>query len=114
VLWQKNEIRGLYEKTFQNEAGQGLVEYGLIVASIAVAVIIALTSFSNGINGVYNTRYLSDPSLDPIMRSFINALKTSSIDYDDFLTKNKNFNIGSSTKYNPDTWNGYLEKLRNR
>ena len=35
---------------FQNEEGQGLAEYGLILALIAVVVILALTSLGSSIN----------------------------------------------------------------
>lgn len=48
---------------------------------------------------------------DPVVIKFVNSIKTSSITYTDFLTKRKNFNVGSDTKYNPNSWNGYLEKI---
>ena len=32
------------KKFFKNESGQGMVEYGLIIALIAVVVIVALTN----------------------------------------------------------------------
>lgn len=37
----------------KNEEGQGMVEYGLILALVAVVVIIALTALGNGINGIF-------------------------------------------------------------
>ena len=38
------------KKFFRNEEGQGLAEYGLILALIAVVVILALTSLGSSIN----------------------------------------------------------------
>lgn len=43
VNWLKNE-----------ESGQGMVEYGLIIALIAVALIAALSALQGGISGVFN------------------------------------------------------------
>ncbi len=48
---------------------------------------------------------------DPNISGFISLLANSGIDLNAFLSKNGVFNIGSGTKYNPNTWNGYLEKL---
>ena len=36
-----------------NEEGQGMVEYGLILALVAVVVIAALTALGGGINGIF-------------------------------------------------------------
>jgi len=41
--WLKNE-----------ESGQGMVEYALIIALIAVVLIVALTTLKNGIENVFN------------------------------------------------------------
>lgn len=41
--WLKNE-----------ESGQGMVEYGLILALIAVAVIVALTALGDNVEGIFN------------------------------------------------------------
>jgi len=43
VNWFKNE-----------ESGQGMVEYALIIALVSVVLIIALTALSGGIGGVFN------------------------------------------------------------
>lgn len=39
----------------RDEDGQGLVEYGLIVALISVALITALTTMKGSLEGVFNT-----------------------------------------------------------
>lgn len=41
--WLKNE-----------ESGQGMVEYGLIIALIAVVLIVALTTMSGGLEKIFN------------------------------------------------------------
>ena len=38
----------------RNEEGQGLVEYGLIIALVAVACIVAVTALSGNISVVFN------------------------------------------------------------
>ena len=38
-----------------NEAGQGMVEYGLIIALVAVVVIGALVLLGGNITGIFNT-----------------------------------------------------------
>ena len=40
-------------KLGREEKGQGLVEYSLIITLVATAVIIALISFGNSLNGPY-------------------------------------------------------------
>ena len=37
----------------KNEAGQGMVEYGLIIALIAVVVIVAVRALGTSTNGVF-------------------------------------------------------------
>lgn len=39
----------------KDEEGQGMTEYGLIIALVAIAVITALTLMSNGIKDTFNT-----------------------------------------------------------
>lgn len=39
---------------FKNESGQGMVEYGLILALIAVAAIVVLTSIGGKVKDVFN------------------------------------------------------------
>ncbi len=41
------------ETFLQEESGQGLAEYGLIFAFVALAVIFALSNLGNAINGFY-------------------------------------------------------------
>ena len=38
---------------FKDESGQGMVEYALIIALIAIVVIVALTALSGNIKGVF-------------------------------------------------------------
>lgn len=40
----------MLKKLWKDEAGQGMVEYGLIIALVAVVVIGALTALGNGVN----------------------------------------------------------------
>lgn len=42
------------KKFFKNEEGQGMVEYGLILALVAVVVIGALTLLGGGISGIFD------------------------------------------------------------
>ena len=39
---------------FKDESGQGMVEYGLIIALIAIAVIGALTALGPAVKGIFN------------------------------------------------------------
>lgn len=39
----------------EEESGQGMVEYGLIIALIAVVVIVALTTMGGKIKDIFNT-----------------------------------------------------------
>ena len=41
------------KKFFQNESGQGMVEYGLIIALIAVVVIVALTNLGGKVKDIF-------------------------------------------------------------
>lgn len=38
----------------QDEAGQGMTEYGLIIALIAVVVIVSLTAMGKNIKGIFD------------------------------------------------------------
>jgi len=44
----------MLKKFFSDENGQGMVEYGLIIALVAVAVIVAITALGDNINGIFN------------------------------------------------------------
>lgn len=46
------------------ESGQGMVEYGLIIALVAVALIIALTAMNGGLSGIFTkiTTALTPPA----------------------------------------------------
>lgn len=44
----------IMKKFFMNEEGQGMVEYGLIIALVAVVVIAAITLLGNGVRDKFN------------------------------------------------------------
>lgn len=44
----------MLKRFLKDESGQGMVEYALIIALIAVAVIAAITALSTGIGGKFN------------------------------------------------------------
>ena len=48
--WTLSKVAAMQART-ANEEGQGLAEYGLILALIAVVCIIALTALGKGIGG---------------------------------------------------------------
>ena len=41
------------KKLAENESGQGMVEYGLIIGLIAIGVIGAITLIKGGLNGIF-------------------------------------------------------------
>ena len=47
----KAKLMGL----LKDEAGQGMVEYGLIIALIAVVVMVALGTMGTNVNGIFNS-----------------------------------------------------------
>ncbi|MCX7615307.1 MAG: Flp family type IVb pilin [Clostridiales bacterium] len=48
----KNQFAKISE-FLQSEDGQGMVEYGLIIGLVAIALIVALTAFAPKIRGVF-------------------------------------------------------------
>ncbi len=50
--WAINKVARV--QTMQAEEGQGLAEYGLILALVAIACIVALTALGGSIAGVLN------------------------------------------------------------
>ena len=42
------------KKFFQNESGQGMVEYGLIIALVAIVVIAALKVLGPKVSGIFD------------------------------------------------------------
>jgi pilus assembly protein Flp/PilA len=47
-------IQNLLKHLKRNEAGQGLVEYALIIALVSIALAGSLTALAGGIDGVFN------------------------------------------------------------
>lgn len=43
------------KKFFMDESGQGMVEYGLIIALVAIAAIVALKALGPSITGIFNS-----------------------------------------------------------
>ena len=48
-------MRALVSKFMNDESGQGLVEYALIIALVAIGLIAILVLFRNAIGNVFNT-----------------------------------------------------------
>jgi len=44
----------MLKEFYSDETGQGMVEYGLIIALVSVAVIVAVTALGDSIKGVFN------------------------------------------------------------
>ena len=44
----------MLKRLFHEENGQGMVEYGLIIALVAIAVMLALTALGGGLKGKFN------------------------------------------------------------
>ena len=44
----------MLKKFFNDENGQGMVEYGLIIALVAVAVIVSLTALGGSVKNIFN------------------------------------------------------------
>ncbi len=44
----------LLKRLFHEESGQGMVEYGLIIALVAVVLIGALVALSGGLSGIFD------------------------------------------------------------
>jgi pilus assembly protein Flp/PilA len=44
----------LLKRLFHEEDGQGMVEYGLIIALIAIVVIVALRTLGTGLGGIFD------------------------------------------------------------
>ncbi|TCL62999.1 pilus assembly protein Flp/PilA [Hydrogenispora ethanolica] len=54
----------MLKRLFKEELGQGVVEYGLIIALIVMVVIGAFVAVNGGLNGIFNNTgsNLSSPS----------------------------------------------------
>lgn len=46
-------MRNFFTRFIREEEGQGMVEYGLILALIAIAVIVVLTAMSGSLQGIF-------------------------------------------------------------
>ncbi len=47
-------MRAFLNALWRDESGQGLVEYALIIALLAIAVVVALSALGGRINNVFN------------------------------------------------------------
>jgi len=45
----------MLKSLFMDESGQGMVEYGLIIALVAVVIVIALTAMGGSVKGIFTT-----------------------------------------------------------
>lgn len=54
-LEEVTPIRKVISRLYKDERGQGLMEYGLIVAIVSVAVILVLTNLGETNNNTLNT-----------------------------------------------------------
>lgn len=52
----------LLAKVMQRREGQGMVEYGLIIAGVAVAAIVAIWAFGGKITALFNGINFSGPA----------------------------------------------------
>lgn len=43
----------LFKRLWNDEEGQGMVEYGLIIALVSIVVILALTAIGGGLNTIF-------------------------------------------------------------
>ena len=50
-----SNLRQFIARTLGSEAGQALVEYGLVLSLIALAAMAGITAFGGGVNGLYDT-----------------------------------------------------------
>ena len=58
-----------------------------------------------------NTDFTENDSVDTIIETFKAAMSSGPLDFENYLGKDTKFKWGSGSKYSPDSWNGYLEKL---
>jgi pilus assembly protein Flp/PilA len=55
VYSQAKEVKGMIKKFFQEEEGQTLVEYGLLISLIALVVIAVLTVMGRRISNTFRS-----------------------------------------------------------
>jgi len=53
--WEVKEMKKLWNKFISEESGQGMVEYGLILALIAVVVITVLTNLGTKVKTTFES-----------------------------------------------------------
>jgi len=46
-------MKAMFMRLIKDEAGQGMTEYGLIIALVAILVIGALTAMSGALSGIF-------------------------------------------------------------
>jgi len=54
VLEVRERIRGVAERLFAHEEGQGMVEYALILVLISIVVIVVLSTMGKTVNNVFS------------------------------------------------------------
>ena len=55
VLFSINNINKRIEAALSRQEGQGMVEYGLIIALVAIAVIVALTALGGQLTSIFSS-----------------------------------------------------------
>lgn len=50
---KENHMKDLMKRFWNDESGQGLVEYALIIALVSIGLILVLIAFRNAIGGVF-------------------------------------------------------------
>jgi pilus assembly protein Flp/PilA len=58
MLWEENRTKRMKKlalKFWSDESGATAIEYGLIAAGIALAIITAVNSLGTGLNGVFQS-----------------------------------------------------------
>ena len=54
-LRKSKDVKIMFKRFFNEESGQGMVEYGLIIALIAVVLIGALVAMNGGLNNIFKS-----------------------------------------------------------
>lgn len=95
--------------TSENDCMQILVDSGLLDRIYSPQKSEEAFLWNEGTQIWYYSYYAG--VLDEPLSPFVQATQSSELDYEVFLSSKMNFSSADSTKYKPDSWNGYLEKL---